>query len=58
MITYSNTGTIQISTTPRIEFNHSVPSWFIEKFLRRMAKNQIKVKDYQGNELKVYYDGQ
>jgi len=56
MITYSNKGTIPISTTPRVEFTHNVPTWFIDKFLNYMAKNYIKVRDYQGNELKVYYD--
>jgi len=55
MITYSNKGTIAISTTPRIEFKHAIPSWFIEKFLRYMGKGLIRITDYQGNELKVYY---
>lgn len=56
MIVYDNDGkNIVISTTPRIEFDDRVPTWFIDEFLRRMAKNQIKIKDYQGNELKVYY---
>ena len=55
MITYSNKGTIAISTTPRIEFKHDIPSWFIEKFLRYMGKGLIKITDYQGNELKVTY---
>jgi hypothetical protein len=58
MITYSNKGTIQISTTPRIEFKHAIPSWFIEKFLSYMGRGLIRITDYQGNELKVYYDGQ
>jgi hypothetical protein len=57
MIVYDNDGkNIVISTTPRIEFDDNVPTWFIDEFLRRMAKNQIKIKDYQGNELKVYYE--
>ena len=57
MIVYDNDGkNIVISTTPRIEFDDRVPTWFINEFLRRMAKNQIKIKDYQGNELKVYYE--
>jgi hypothetical protein len=56
MIVYDNDGkNIVISTTPRIEFDDRVPTWFIDEFLRRMANNQIKIKDYQGNELKVYY---
>jgi hypothetical protein len=58
MITYSNEGTIAISTTPRIEFKHAIPSWFIEKFIRYMGKGLIRITDYQGNELKVYYDSQ
>jgi len=58
MITYDNDGkNIIISTTPRVEFDQNVPTSFINEFLRRMGKNQIKIKDYQGNELKVYYDG-
>ena len=58
MITYSNKGTIPINTTPRIEFKQGVSSWFIEKFLSYMGKGLIRITDYQGNELKVYYDGQ
>jgi hypothetical protein len=56
MITYSNEGTIQISTTPRVEFKQDIPNWFIEKFLNYMGRGKIRVIDYQGNELKVYYD--
>jgi len=56
MITYNSESTIVKTKAPRVEFTHNVPSWFIEKFLNYMAKNYIKVKDYQGNELKVYYD--
>jgi hypothetical protein len=56
MITYdTDNKNIVISTTPRVEFDDRVPTWFINEFLSRMAKNQIKIKDYQGNELKVYY---
>jgi len=54
MITY-DTSTIILTKTPSVEFTDNVPTWFIDEFLRRMAKGQIKVKDYQGNELKVYY---
>jgi hypothetical protein len=42
--------------TPRVEFKQTIPNWFIEKFISYMAKGQIRVYDYQGNELKVYYD--
>jgi len=56
MITYSESSPIVITTTPRVEFTNNVPTWFIDKFLNYMAKNYIKVRDYQGNELKVYYD--
>ena len=58
MITYDAQGknAILVTTTPRVEFTDAVPLSFINEFLRRMAKNQIKVKDHQGNELKVYYD--
>ncbi len=56
MIVYDNDGkNIVISTTPRIEFDDRVPTWFINEFLRRMSKEQIKVKDSTGKELKVYY---
>jgi hypothetical protein len=56
MIIHDNNGkNIIISTTPRIEFDNRVPTSFINEFLRRMGKNQIKITDYQGNELKVYY---
>jgi hypothetical protein len=44
--------------TPTVEFKQCIPNWFIQKFLSYMAKGQIKVKDYQGNELKVYYYGE
>jgi hypothetical protein len=57
MIIHDNDGkNIIISTTPRIEFDNRVPITFINEFLRRMGKNQIKITDYQGNELKVYYN--
>jgi hypothetical protein len=57
MITYdTNSKNIVISTTPRVEFDDTVPTWFINEFLRRMAKGQIKVKDSTGKELKVYYE--
>lgn len=57
MITYDSSNTVT-TKTPRVEFNYSVPTWFINEFLSRMAKGQIKVKDYQGNELEVYYYGE
>ena len=58
MITFDNdTKNMIVTTTPRVEFDQNVPVSFINEFLRRMSKNQIKIKDYQGNELKVYYDG-
>lgn len=58
MITYdTDSKHMIVTTTPRVEFNQDVPLSFINEFIRRMDKNQIKIKDYQGNELKVYYDG-
>jgi len=42
--------------TPRVEFNGSIPNWFIMQFLQYMAKGKIRVIDYQGNELKVHYN--
>ena len=57
MITYSeNKSPILVTTTPRVEFDSNVPVSFINSFLRYMGKNQIRVIDYQGNELKVYYE--
>jgi hypothetical protein len=57
MITYSeNKSPILVTTTPRVEFDSNVPVSFINSFLRYMGKGYIKVKDYQGNELKVYYE--
>jgi hypothetical protein len=45
-----------ICKTPKVEFNQKVPNWFIQQFIKYMSKNLIRVIDYQGNELKVYYD--
>jgi hypothetical protein len=56
MITYDTTSTIIVTKTPSVEFNYKVPVSFINEFLLRMGKGQIKVKDYQGNEIKVYYE--
>jgi hypothetical protein len=57
MIKYTSSSDHAIAiTTPRVEFKQQVPTHFINEFLRRMAKGQIRITDYQGNELKVYYD--
>ena len=57
MITYSeNKSPILVTTTPKIEFKHAIPSWFIDTFIRYMGKGLIRITDYQGNELKVYYE--
>jgi hypothetical protein len=57
MITYDNgSSTVITTTTPRVEFNDRVPTHFINEFLSRMGKGQIRITDYQGNELKVYYE--
>ena len=48
--------TIIVTKTPSVEFNDYVPRWFITQFIKYMGKGHIKVKDYQGNELKVYYE--
>jgi hypothetical protein len=58
MITNDSSSIVITTKTPRVEFNDSVPTWFINEFLSRMGKGQIKVKDYQGNELEVYYYGE
>lgn len=54
---FTSSDSIITTTSPRVEFNNSVPTSFINEFIRRMAKNQIRVIDAKGNELKVYYDG-
>ena len=56
MITYDTTSTIIVTKTPSVEFNDKVPMYFIQEFILRMSKGQIKVKDYKGNEIKVYYE--
>ena len=56
MITYNNTSTILVTKIPSVEFNDNVPMFFIHEFILRMSRGQIKVKDYQGNELKVYIE--
>jgi hypothetical protein len=54
---YFNSGdTVILTKTPTVEFNNYVPRWFIQQFIKYMGKGHIKVKDYQGNELKVYYE--
>jgi hypothetical protein len=54
---YFNSGdTVIVTKTPTVEFNDCVPRWFIQQFIKYMGKGHIKVKDYQGNELKVYYE--
>jgi hypothetical protein len=55
MITYNKTDITIVNKTPTVEFNQRVPRHFINEFLVRMGKGQIRVVDYQGNELKVYY---
>jgi hypothetical protein len=53
---YFNSGdTVIVTKTPTVEFNDYVPRWFVQQFIKYMGKGHIKVKDYQGNELKVYY---
>jgi type II secretory pathway component GspD/PulD (secretin) len=59
MIKYDNSSTIStmiVTKTPTVSFDQRVPTHFINEFLRRMGKGQITVKDYQGNELEVYYN--
>lgn len=58
MFTMNPSGVVLVTTTPRIEFKPQVPTYFIEQFLNHMAKGHIRITDYQGNELKVYYDAQ
>lgn len=41
------------NVAPRVEFANEVPTDFIHKFLRYMAKNQIRVIDKDGNKLDV-----
>jgi hypothetical protein len=49
------THTVIKTKTPRVEFN-GIPNWFIMQFLNYMSKGKIRVIDYQGNELEVYYE--
>jgi hypothetical protein len=56
MITYNSESTIVKTKAPRVEFNGSIPNWFIKEFIKYMAKGKIRVVDYQGNELKVRYE--
>lgn len=58
MITYKNSDSsaLLLTTTPRVQFDHRVPQSFITEFVARMSRGQIRVTDYQGNELKIYYD--
>jgi hypothetical protein len=53
---FNSSDTVIVTKTPSVEFNDYVPNWFITKFVKYMSKGHIKVKDYQGNEIKVYYD--
>jgi hypothetical protein len=52
----SNDSTIIQTKTPTVEFNQRIPANFIDQFIRYMGKGLIRVKDYQGNEIKVYYE--
>ena len=54
---FNSSDTVIVTKTPTVEFNDYVPRWFITQFIKYMVKGHIKVKDYQGNELKVYYEG-
>ena len=54
---FNSSDTIIVTKTPSVEFNDYVPRWFIQQFIKYMGKGHIKVKDYQGNELEVYYEG-
>lgn len=53
---FASSNNIVTMTTPTVEFNDEVPISFINEFIKRMAKNQIRVYDAKGNELKVYYN--
>ena len=54
---FNSSDTVIVTKTPSVEFNNYVPRWFITQFIKYMSKGHIKVKDYQGNEIKVYYEG-
>ena len=49
---FNSSDTIIVTKTPSVEFNDYVPRWFIQQFIKYMGKGHIKVKDYQGNELR------
>ena len=55
MINYTSESTVIKTKSPRVEFNGSIPNSFIMQFLQYMGRGKIRVVDYQGNELKVYY---
>jgi hypothetical protein len=55
-IYFNSCDTTIICKTPKVEFNQKVPNWFIQQFIKYMSKNLIRIIDYQGNELKVYYE--
>jgi hypothetical protein len=55
-IYFNSSESVIVTTTPKVEFNQKVPNWFINQFIKYMSKGLIRVTDYQGNELKVYYD--
>ena len=50
------TNTVIVTKGPSVEFNDYVPRWFITQFIKYIGKGHIKVRDAQGNELKVYYE--
>ena len=58
MINYTSESTVIKTKTPRVEFKQDIPNWFIMKFLQYMGRGKIRVVDYQGNELKVYYESE
>ena len=55
---YTNNSFILQTKTPTVQFDHRVPVSFINEFIKRMGKNQIRVYDYQGNELKIHYNSE
>jgi hypothetical protein len=55
-IYFNSSESVIVTTTPKVEFKNQVPNWFINQFIKYMSKGLIRVTDYQGNELKVYYD--
>lgn len=56
-IFYSESNSLTIKTvSPQITFTDHIPRWFIQQFIKYLAKGQISIEDKDGNRLNVFYD--